>query len=81
MLRSWSNVRRSVSSTSTLEVYTATRRLPVAGTPVRRFAGVPICCVERWNLRQRLAGRRSPVAGRRYAALPVYQTVVLNVGI
>ena len=28
-------------------------------------AGTPICCVERWNLIRRLAGRRSPVAGRR----------------
>ena len=64
MLRSWSNMRRSISSTCTLEVDTATRR-----SPVRRFAGVPICCVERWNLI------------RRYADSPVYQSVVLNVGI
>ena len=56
-------VRGSVSATFTLEIYTATRRSPVAGR------------------RSPVAGRRSPVAGRRYAASPVYQTVVLNVGI
>ena len=76
-------VRGSVSATFTLEVYTATRRSPVAGrrspvadrrSPVRRLAGVPICCVERWNLIRRLATRR-------YAASPVCQSVVLNVGI
>ena len=117
-------VRGSVSATFTLEVYTATRRSPVAGrrspvagrrspvagrrspvagrrspvagtpprrctnllcwtlesdtatrhSPVRRLAGVPICCVERWNLIRRLAGRW-------YADSPVYQSVVLNVGI
>ena len=80
----------------TLESDTATCRSSVAGTPlrrctnllcwtlesdtatrrslIRRLAGVPICCVERWNLIRRLAGRR-------YAASPVYQSVVLNVGI
>ena len=44
---------------------------------VRRFAGVPICCVERWNLIRRLMVIDSPA----YADLPVYQSVVLNVGI
>ena len=52
------------SSTSTLESDTVTRR-----SPVRRFAGVPICCAERWSLI------------RRYADSPEYQSVVLNVGI
>ena len=39
-------------------------------TSVRQFDGVPICCVERWNLIRWLAGRR-------YAASAVYQSVVL----
>ena len=55
-----------------LEVDTATRR-----SPVRRFAGVPICCVEHWNLIRRLMAIDSPV----YADSLVYQIVVLNVGI
>ena len=107
-------VRGSVSATFTLEVYTATRRSPVAGrrspvagrrspvadrrspvagtplcrctnllcwtlesdTPndgnrfarVRLFAGVPICCVGRWNLIRRSMVIDSPV----YADSPVY---------
>ena len=92
MLRSWSNMRRSVSSTSTLEVDTPVHRfagVPIccvgrwkfirrfAGSPARRFAGVPICCVERWNLIRRWMVIDSPV----YADLPVYRSVVLNVGI
>ena len=42
-----------------------------AGSPVRRFAGVPICCVERWNLIRRYAD--SPM----YADSPVHQSVLL----
>ena len=38
---------------------------------VRQFAGVPICCVERWNLIRRLMVINSPV----YADSPVRQSV------
>ena len=44
---------------------------------VRRFAGVLICWVGRWNLIRRMMVIDSPV----YADSPVYQSVVLNVGI
>ena len=44
---------------------------------VRRFAGVPICCVGRLNLICRMMVIDSPV----YADSPVYQSVVLDVGI
>ena len=49
---------------------------PVAGTPLRRCTNL-LC----WTLESDTATRRSPVAGRRYAASPVYQSVVLDVEI
>ena len=49
----------------TLESDTATRR-----SPVRRFAGVPICCVERWNPIRRFAGNQFACV-RRFAGVPI----------